>query len=439
VASVVALCASVALVAAPLATADGGPVPPAPAPAVLAPVNVAGSAAPAPTASGVSAVLTPLMGRGLGQESVVVIDPATSTVLFDRGAAAPRVPASTLKLATSAAVLNVLGPQTRIPTVVYRKAATMYLVGGGDPTLVRAKGGNPLAGGSPSLRALAKSAAATMTTGKPVKLVYDDSAFTGPTLGPGWPKGFPSAGVVAPVTALVVDGGRVRPGSFSRVQDPARQAADAFAGFLRGQGLTIASIKHGSKDAKASEVARVESAPVGDIVQRMLTQSENNFAEALAHLAGGKLLGNPSFAGGAAATVRTLSQMGIQTLDVTIVDGSGLSRQNQIPARVLADVLGDAARADDPDLASIAPGLAIAGLTGTLADRYTTPQTLAGRGVVHAKTGTLTGVISLAGIVQDKQGRVLVFALISNKVPSLARARETMDRIASRLATCGCQ
>lgn len=131
--------------------------------------------------------------------------------------------------------------------------------------------------------------------------------------------------------------------------------------------------------------------------------------------------------------------MGVDVTGMSIVDGSGLSTRDQVPATVLAEVLGDAAKASDPDLAAIPPGLAVAGLTGTLADRYTSLQTLAGRGVVHAKTGTLTGVVSLAGTVQDRDGRVLVFAIISNKVPSLARARETMDRIASRLATCGCQ
>jgi D-alanyl-D-alanine carboxypeptidase/D-alanyl-D-alanine-endopeptidase (penicillin-binding protein 4) len=57
---------------------------------------------------------------------------------------------------------------------------------------------------------------------------------------------------------------------------------------------------------------------------------------------------------------------------------------------------------------------------------------------VHAKTGTLTGVTSLAGTVLDQDGRVLVFALIANKVGSIGAERETMDRIASRLATCGC-
>ena len=57
---------------------------------------------------------------------------------------------------------------------------------------------------------------------------------------------------------------------------------------------------------------------------------------------------------------------------------------------------------------------------------------------MHAKTGTLTGVVSLAGLVQDADGRILVFAMIADGVDSLAATRETMDVIASRLATCGC-
>jgi D-alanyl-D-alanine carboxypeptidase/D-alanyl-D-alanine-endopeptidase (penicillin-binding protein 4) len=101
-------------------------------------------------------------------------------------------------------------------------------------------------------------------------------------------------------------------------------------------------------------------------------------------------------------------------------------------------VLRRVAAGTDPDLAAIAPGLAVAGLTGTLADRFDTPATRPGRGFVHAKTGTLSSVVSLAGTVQDADGRVLVFAMIANRVSSLAGTRDTMDRIASRLATCGC-
>lgn len=414
-------------------------VPPAPAPVVLDPVGASGSTAPPPTADGIRDQIGTLARRGLYDGSILVIDPATETVLYSRAADQPRIPASTTKLATAAAALHVLGPQMRLPTIAYREGGTVYLVGGGDPTLVRSKGGNPLAGGRPSLRDLARSVAADFTAQTPITLVYDSSAFRGPSLGPGWPSSFPAAGVAAPVTALVVDGGRVSPGASSRVGDPAKQAATVFAGFLRGQGLDVVGVDKGRLSATATEVARVESAPVGDIVETMLTDSENNYAEALAHLTGGALLDKPTFAGGAAATEQALEELGIDTDGVDLADGSGLSGRNELPVRVLAEVLGDVVRGADPQLAPIAPGLAVAGFTGTLADRFATAATRPGRGFVHAKTGTLTGVSSLAGTVQDADGRILVFAMIANKVTSLEQARETMDLIASRLATCGCR
>ncbi len=427
------LCILFVLPAGVVRAADSGPPDP-PAAVVLEPIDL--TAAPAPTAAGVAAAIGTLARRSGG--SVIVTDPATGTVLFNQRSARALIPASTTKLATAAAALNVLGPQTRLPTIAYRLKSTIYLVGGGDPTLVRTGGGNPLAGGSASLRELATAAVTGFTANSTVRVVYDSSAFTGPVLGPGWSRSFPAAGVAAPVTALVVDGGRVRPGSRSRVADPAKQAAAVFAGFLRSQGLEVVSVSDGQLDDSATEIARVESAPVADIVQRMLTESENNFAEALAHLTGGKALGNASFAGGAAATERELGTLGINSAGLNLADGSGLSRQNRVTAATLAAVLSDVVTAADPDLAAIGPGLAIAGLTGTLAGRFHTPATRPGRGVVHAKTGTLTGVTSLAGTVLDSSGRVLVFAVIANNVKSLATARDTMDRIASRLATCGC-
>jgi serine-type D-Ala-D-Ala carboxypeptidase/endopeptidase (penicillin-binding protein 4) len=104
---------------------------------------------------------------------------------------------------------------------------------------------------------------------------------------------------------------------------------------------------------------------------------------------------------------------------------------------VIADVLVDVVRGER--WAPIVQGLAVAGVTGTLSDRFATRATSAGRGVVRAKTGTLTGVGSLAGTVLDEDGRPLVFVVIGNNVRSAAQARDTMDRIASRLAECGCR
>lgn len=422
------------LVASPIAGAATSP-PAAPAPAVLPPAS---ATAPRPTPEGVTAQIGRLVARQLKGASVIVLDPGTGAPLFEQRAERPRIPASTTKLTTAAAALEVLGAQERIPTIAYRADRTVYLEGRGDPTLARAGKADPLAGGRPSLTVLAKAIAADYGTQTKVTVVYDDSAFTGPTLGPGWPTSFPRAGVAAPVTALVVDGGRTRPGASSRAQDPARQAADVFASLLKAEGLKVRRVTKGTVPEGAREVARVESAPIADLVQEILTDSENNYAEALAHLVGGKLLGDPSFAGGAAATTQVLDSLGLDTAGLTLVDGSGLSRNNRIPPALLADVLANVVRGTDPDLVPIASGLAVAGMTGTLAGRFGSGATKDGRGFVHAKTGTLTGVSSLAGTVLDAEGRTLVFAVIDDKSRSLAKSRDTMDALAASLARCGC-
>lgn len=415
--------ATLVLTATPSHGADSPP--PAPAPSVL---PLAPSVSARPTPQGVQEAIGPLVRRGLGRASVIVVDPVSGEVLLDARGDRPRIPASTTKLATATAALDVLGSQTRLSTVVYRDDRVVTLVGGGDPTLTRA-----------DLAELARVVAEDVGTQTVVTVRYDASAFTGPTLGPDWPTSFPRLGVVAPVTALMVDQGRVRPGASSRVDDPARQAGTLFADLLRAEGLKVRRVRAGTLDTTtAREVARVESAPVADIVQQTLTDSDNTAAEVLAHLVGGKLVGEASFAGGARATEQALESAGIDIAGVDLADGSGLSRANRIPASTLADILATAVTTPDPDLSLLPQGLAVAGLTGTLADRFTSAATRPGRGFVQAKTGTLTGVSSLAGTVRDAEGRTLVFAMIDDRARSLNQVRATMDTVASRLATCGC-
>lgn len=420
----VVLAAGVVGLLAPEAAAATAP-PPTPVPAVLAPAPVA---AERPTPAGVSDAIGRLVRRALPSASVVVVDPADGSVLFDVRGSRPRIPASTVKLATAAAALDVLGPESVLPTLAYREGTTIVLVGGGDPTLRRSE-----------LARLALQVAQDFGTQTAVTVRYDASAFTGPALGPGWPAGFVRAGVAAPVSALVVDGGRVRPGASARVDNPARQAGQVFAAALEAEGLKVRRVQPGRPGPTAREVGRVDSPPVGAIVQRMLTDSENDYAEALAHLVGGRLLGDPSFAGGARATEESLAALGFDVSGVTLADGSGLSRVNRLSARFLAELLATSVAGAPAELAAIPSGLAVAGLTGTLEDRFATPATSDGRGFVHAKTGTLTGVSVLAGTVLDRDGRTLVFAMVDDRARSLARARGTMDQIASVLATCGCR
>ena len=130
--------------------------------------------------------------------------------------------------------------------------------------------------------------------------------------------------------------------------------------------------------------------------------------------------GEPSFDGAVEATMAALTQAGIPTTGATMVDGSGLSSQDKVPAQLLGALLAAAAApAQGPDdtefLRPVLTGLPVAGGDGTLEDRFAPGEdSSAGRGVVRAKTGTLTTASSLAGVVVDADQRLLVFAFMSN-------------------------
>ena len=271
-----------------------------------------------------------------------------------------------------------------------------------------------------------------------VTVHYDDTAFTGPRLAPGWAPSFPKVGEVAPITALMVDQGRRTPTAIARVKDPARQAGQHFADLLRAAGVKVTSVDGAKAPTSSTQIAKVESPPVSRIVQTMLTESENTYAEMLSHLVGGAKVGNASFAGGGQATREVLSSLDLDTGGYFLADGSGLSRDDRLTATTLASILTTVVRGTHPELSAIAPGLPIAGLTGTLADRYVLATARAGRGFVHAKTGTLTGVVAESGIVLDASGRQLVFAFIASGVRSIDAMRQKLDAMASTLATCGC-
>lgn len=431
-----------ALLGAPPALGADTMPPAPPTPAVAAPVApwaaVEADSGTGPSAAGVIDQIDDLAtATSLRRSGVVVVDPGTDAVLYDNKAQRALIPASSVKILTAAAALEALGPTTRLATTTAQAGDVVYLIGGGDATLARKDKRDSNVSGPATIRRLARESATALGGTTRVDVVFDDSLFTGRALGPGWPKGFPAAGVAAPVTALMMDQGRRSANGRARVDDPAQRAARAFANYLEKQGVEVRSIERGVAPSTARELARVESATITQIVQQMLTESGNDVAEALGHLVGGEVVGEASFAGGARAMTQVLQQAGIDVSGMELVDASGLSSRNQVSPLTIAEVLATVVR--EEKWTAISGGLAVAGVSGTLADRFATKATAAGRGVVRAKTGTLTGVGALAGTVVDRDGRPLVFVILANRVRSAAQARDTMDRIASNLAECGCR
>ncbi|MER5554209.1 D-alanyl-D-alanine carboxypeptidase/D-alanyl-D-alanine-endopeptidase [Streptomyces sp. NPDC002793] len=395
------------------------------APAVLSALGAtAGRTAPAGTST-LEAALEPLLDAPAlgGVRTAVVVDAATGKQVYARGASTPMTPASTVKIATAAAALSALGPDHRIATTVTLSpdSGTLTLVGGGDPTLDKA-----------ALRALAATAARSLRDGgkAAVRLVYDTSRYSGPALHPIGPNEN-----IAPVSALMVDEGRLDKsdrGPAPRTGDPAGDAARTFADLLDEAGVVTRSAPtSGRAPAGARTVATHLSKPLSALVERALTNSDNDIAEALARQTALKAGEPASFAGSRRAVTARLKALGLPLTGARLADGSGLDRADKVTAGLLAQLLALAAGPDHPELRPVLTGLPVAGFSGTLGHRYT--ATSPATGLIRAKTGTLTGVNSLAGTAVDARGRLLAFAFLATGTTSPAEAEASLDTLATTL------
>ncbi|WP_248959732.1 D-alanyl-D-alanine carboxypeptidase/D-alanyl-D-alanine endopeptidase [Sphaerisporangium perillae] len=417
---------------APVAIVTAGPVlPPAPD-------------GPLPGKGTLAARLTRALGDSAlgGSVGAVVIDVGGRSTLFGSAANTGLTPASTTKIVTAVAALTSLGPDTRVATrVVQEKPGTITLVGGGDPTLAGPKAArSPGYPRSASLVMLAsRTARALKAAGvTSVSLSYDDSLFSGPRTAPGWKPGYVPEGSVAPVTALTIDEGRQNPGGSARYADPPESATEAFASLLRRYGLKVGKqVKRDETASTAREIARVESPPVYELVEHMLTQSDNDLAEALAHLVAVKEGRPGTFSGVAQAMQSTLKRLGVAD-GVLVYDGSGLSTRNRITPAALARLIALAASPANPHLHAVISGLPVAGFTGTLGHRYDKRDSKAAAGVVRAKTGTLNGVNTLTGLSRTADGRLVAFAFMADKVTDPDGAVAALDRLAALVSGCGC-
>ncbi|WP_408897852.1 D-alanyl-D-alanine carboxypeptidase/D-alanyl-D-alanine-endopeptidase [Nocardioides sp. R1-1] len=394
--------------------------------------------------------LAPLDSPDLGRHVIAAVGPLAGSGLAYEAAegADVAIPASTTKIVTGAAALFLLGPDRTFATTTVLDssgaAPRLVLVGGGDPLLAREPGsatsGTTYDPERADVRTLAKRTARALRQAgtSSVELGFDDSLFTGPAVHPSWrPEYIPDE--VNPISALWVNEGAALPGQ-GPVADPALEAARAFAQELSRRGITVTGgPTRTSVPASATEMARVTSPTVAQIVQRLLEVSDNAAAEILLRHAGLADQGEGSFDGGRRAVERMLTANGIDLRGSVLYDGSGLSRDNRLAPGVLVDVLRLAASPQHPQLRPLLAGLPVAGYTGSLAYRMDHGPP-AGRGRVRAKTGTLTGVTSLAGIAVDSEGHLLAFALMADKVKKVkgALARTAMDDAAAGLGACAC-
>lgn len=377
--------------------------------------------------------------------NVSVIDLITGDVLVDLDAADGQVPASNTKLLTAIAVLSALGPDATLQTTATYDPARgeVTIVAGGD-MLLAADAGNGAAGGQDPVAVgfagvgdLADQVASALKVhgATSVKVAYDTSSFPGPAYPTEWPSYALRDGYAAPVTGLAVDVGKMTDDEYAqRWPDPAARTADVFAARLGDRGITVTAVSERSGTA-GEQVGVVTSAPLSDVVEYMLHASDNTIAEVLTRVLAIHD-GREAVPSEAMRSVRAaLGELGVDQTGLELYDGAGFSIRNRVPPRFLTEILRAASLAEPTrDVLGL---LAEAGLTGTLDDRFiSTP----GAGVVRAKTGSLTGVTALSGVVITAQGRPLVFSVLADGMPyGQVRPQAAIDAFADTLAQCGCR
>lgn len=409
--------------------------------------------APLPDASALAAGMQKaLTFDGAGTFGVYVADALTGQQLFTQKGESAATPASNLKLLTAAAALSTLDPESRFSTraVAGAGANELVLVAGGDAMLSDGEGDPAKAMGHAGLDDLARQTAMALAAAGvkgPVTLSIDDTLFTGPTLNPDWADGDVDAGEIAPIFPMALNAGRFAPEVLSgpRPQDSAVAVAEAFAHALEGAGVsTTGDISRAKAPANGSTagavqpgtvLGSVESATVAEQVQYMLAESDNYVAEVLARMTALKLGKDASNTGAVAAVREVVARLGVPMEGITMTDSCGLAVGNLISPAQLVKVLTLMLADPGSNIGQALPGLPIAGLSGSLQQRFASGPALAGAGLVRAKTGSLNSVTGLSGYVVNAHGRLLVFSIIGNGFSDgAAAARPVADTAAAVLA-----
>jgi D-alanyl-D-alanine carboxypeptidase/D-alanyl-D-alanine-endopeptidase (penicillin-binding protein 4) len=377
------------------------------------------------------------LDQGGGSASgLMVVDTESGKVVCASAPGRPRSLASNMKLFTTSTALSRLGPETRIPTKVFRDGGvdahgvlhgSLYLQGGGDPTL-----GTPnfydgyLAGLGTNLLALTpqiKAAGIKSVTGR----LYADDTIFDRRRGVA-DSGYATSPYIGPLSGLAFNSGFAGlSGSSGFSSDPAKLAASKLARSLQGAGVDVPSqVALRPTPPYAEPVATIRSPTLDRIVDTTDVWSDNFFAEMLIKLLGARLGGAGTTAAGAAVVEAFARAHGS---GVHAVDGSGLTRSNRASPRQVVNLL--LAMRDDPAGDDFIQDLALAGHEGTVDDRM---HGTAAYGRCRTKTGTITGVSNLSGYCFNKSGRVMAFSILMNGVSNLSLAHLDQDRIAGAVA-----
>jgi serine-type D-Ala-D-Ala carboxypeptidase/endopeptidase (penicillin-binding protein 4) len=396
------------------------------------------------------------------------------------------IPASNVKLLTTAAALEVLGDRYTIRTSVYQNDGAVRVVGRGDPSLTDA-----------GLDQLAKQIRDRNVT-QITQLIADDSYFQGDPINSTWEWEDIQSGYGAPVNSLILNQnligltlfpqnlgqplrvvwddpteargwqienrsrtvavtepeslqvgrelgrsqlhiqGQLRVGSAPEevaiaIPQPARNFLQRFKQALSKQGITVnqSSIATEPSATPGSEIAALSSAPLANLTTEANQESNNLYAESLLRTLGAsQSQKTSSLEAGLEVMKKTLSQLGVDDTSYDLVDGSGLSRHDWLTPKTLVQTLQGMEKS--PHFTTYRNSLAVAGSSGTLRNRFLNSPVA---GKLQGKTGFLSGSTALSGYLEPPNYSPLVLSILINQFDQpLGDIQEAIDEIVILLA-----
>jgi D-alanyl-D-alanine carboxypeptidase/D-alanyl-D-alanine-endopeptidase (penicillin-binding protein 4) len=334
----------------------------------------------------------------LKNPSVILFDASTGEQLFESNGYAKRKPASTLKLLAGVSVAQYLDPEMRFQTslALSDKTNSVVIQGEMDPWATFSAF-NAKRFGQTSLKYLAYRAHVELESqaGAPVKKmtiyyngIYDSEAKNMKV----YLKSKKVYVILKPVTAL------------------------------EAQNLTVEPVMNSA------------SPTVDQMTHYFMQWSDNVLSDRLSRFAAKAAGFKGNTEGIAEVYEKVLADLEIESSKLVVKDGSGLSHDNRVSAKLLGDLLVKIYK--DPRFAGVIESLPDGGVNGTLNERFikTAPNAV---GLVHAKTGTLNGTVTLAGYIESGD-REYVFVVLADRLSrtySAAKiARDTLDRYLGRIA-----
>jgi len=389
--------------------------------------------------------------KTLGKFHAYVINVDTGEVLVDVLGKELTPSASVIKTLTAVAALQKLPLEYKAVTQVLAtpsEPSTLVLKGGGDFTLSRlGPGESSVYSKPPRIRNLAKQALEKIPVDVPItKIILDDSFFSGEAWNPDWPAKYRTLGYVSNITAIQADGDRVQPNrlissySFRRGKEPVLTAGEALRASL-GERAVNAELVVGKTPTDAYVISEVQSQDMRQSwLGHMLTHSDNTGAEFIARHAAKAAGLEGSIAGANKVIKQSLRELGLKPKPLVIRDASGLSNENRVHSKLLAELMVKVAKAEN-GLGVLTEWMPIAGETGTLRYRFQGKSAIA-RGNVIAKTGYIPGLYGLSGIVNASDGSRLAFAVFAradseNGLSVTYTAQGAIDRVVTRFYSCG--